>query len=173
MPVSACRLDLFKQWVLPLAETYVPRAVDEVKGMADGAALPFEFCLFAAFRDGFVADWLGGGGGSTPGAAVPGSGTAGGGAADRDRDSSTSQGGDGCTAFACTQSTTASGGVVIGQTKDTGVGGVARYRVMKIHYTDTGVKHIVGNYCGWAVSAACYTEPHSCTCVGICMQTEG
>jgi hypothetical protein len=59
--------------------------------------------------------------------------------------------GEGCTAFACCADVTSTGGVVLGQTKDTGAP-LERYRVVRLNYTDSNTQHVLCTYPGWAAS---------------------
>ena len=48
----------FLDWVVdtyePVFETYVPTAIEEIRGIADGSALGYPFAFFAAIRDGLL-----------------------------------------------------------------------------------------------------------------------
>lgn len=94
----------------------VPRAVEEIRGLAQGAGLPYDLAFFAATRDGI----------KTP------------------------EPRDGCTAFYAGHKVTASGNILLGQTKDTGAP-LSRYRVMKLRYSD-GQSTVVLNYAGWVAN---------------------
>jgi isopenicillin-N N-acyltransferase-like protein len=95
----------------------LPRAIEEIQGIARGAELSYEQAFFAATRDGVRPTQLA----------------------------------DGCTAFFCGKSTTRTGGVLLGQTKDTPAP-LSRYRIMKLHYDD-GLRVVTLNYPGWIAHA--------------------
>eukprot|EP01050_Picozoa_sp_SAG11_P025112 SAG11_NODE_5564_length_1522_cov_1.874912_1_plen_239_part_00 len=104
----------------PIIDELDSTALDEVRGTAVGAELSFDAAFFAAYRDG------------TPAAFGP-----------ELRSDSPQQRGDGCTAVTCNGEATASGGVLIGQTKDTGMP-LDRYRMQRIQH-DSGRTHLLCN----------------------------
>lgn len=115
-------LSAFSDTFLPVVEELLgPDAKAEVAGTADGAGLSFDAAFFAAYRDGW------------DGATVP------------------SGSDEGCTAFLCAADATNTGGIVLGQTKDTNAP-LERYRVCRLRYSDSGVQHILCTYPGWAAS---------------------
>eukprot|EP01052_Picozoa_sp_SAG31_P034833 SAG31_NODE_4123_length_3561_cov_3.577701_1_plen_340_part_00 len=117
-------LSAFSATFLPVVEELLGAdAVAEVAGTADGAGISFDAAFFAAYRDGW-------GGGTAP----------------RGSDSD-----EGCTAFLCAADATNTGGIVLGQTKDTNAP-LERYRVCRLRYSDSGVQHILCTYPGWAAS---------------------
>ena len=70
----------------PVVADMLPGAMDEVRGLAEGSGVSVDAAFFAAYRDGTPASFA------------------------RDTKSE-----EGCTAFACTGSSSATGGVVIGK----------------------------------------------------------
>ena len=105
----------------PIVDELDGTALDEVRGVAAGAEISFDAAFFAAYRDG------------TPAAFGP----------ELRSDNPQHQGGEGCTAVACSGEATASGGVLIGQTKDTGMP-LDRYRIQRLQRAD-GRTHILCN----------------------------
>ena len=103
----------------PIVDELDGTALDEVRGVAAGAEISFDAAFFAAYRDG------------TPAAFGP------------ELRSDNPQQGEGCTAIACSGEATASGGVLIGQTKDTGMP-LDRYRIQRLQRAD-GRTHILCN----------------------------
>jgi len=106
----------------PIVDELDGTALDEVRGVAAGAEISFDAAFFAAYRDG------------TPAAFGPEL---------RSDNPQQQQGGEGCTAVACSGEATASGGVLIGQTKDTGMP-LDRYRIQRLQRAD-GRTHILCN----------------------------
>ena len=144
----------FRLMYEPVVVNVLPGAMDEVRGIAEGSSLSVDAAFFAAFRDGTPATFAGNG-----------------------------KGEGACTAFVCTGSRSATGGVMIGQygfpsraihtsyntarafcaltlsikflpagqTKDTDAP-LDRYRVMRLHDKESGRRHILCTYPGWAAS---------------------
>ena len=105
----------------PVVESLLPGALEEVRGVADGAGLSVDAAFFASYRDGTPASF------------------------------GSSAAEEGCTAFACVGSSSVTRGAIIGQTKDTGAP-LERYRMMRLHDTEAGRRHILCTYPGWAAS---------------------
>ena len=112
-------LRAFAEKYSPVVDELDGTALDEVRGVASGAGLPFDAAFFAAYRDG------------TPATFGP------------ELRSDNPQSGDGCTAVVCSGEVTASGGVLIGQTKDTGMP-LDRYRLQRVRRID-GRTHLLCN----------------------------
>ena len=75
----------FRALYEPIVTELLPGAMDEVRGIAEGSGLSVDAAFFASYRDGTPASFADG---DSPG--------------------------EGCTAFACVGSSSATGGVVIG-----------------------------------------------------------
>jgi isopenicillin-N N-acyltransferase-like protein len=114
----------------PVFTHYVPRAVEEIRGMAEGAELSFERAFFAAVRDGLYLPYRG---------------------ENIESEGELERTAEGeCTAFFCGLGTTREGNILIGQTKDNSTP-PERYHVMHWHYSD-GRSVIVLNYPGWCAN---------------------
>ena len=119
---SEATLGAFAAKYGPIVDELDGTALDEVRGVAAGAEITFDAAFFAAYRDG------------TPAAFGPEL---------RSDNPQQQPGGEGCTAVACNGEATASGGVLIGQTKDTGMP-LDRYRIQRLQRAD-GRTHILCN----------------------------
>ncbi|MEO6907164.1 MAG: C45 family autoproteolytic acyltransferase/hydrolase, partial [Abditibacteriaceae bacterium] len=115
-------LDGLVRHLEPIFQQYVPHAVEEIQGLAQGSELSFPQAFFAATRDGL---------------AFP-----------SQNDIALDDGE--CTAVVCGKGTTQNGEVLIGQTKDT-CAPLERYHIMRLDYSD-GRRSIVLNYPGWCAN---------------------
>lgn len=115
-------LDRVVQRLQPVFAHYVPRALEEIHGLAEGAELSFGRAFFAAVRDRLCLP-------------LPG-------------ETANEEGG--CTSFFCGQGTTRAGEILVGQTKDNQARR-DRYHIMRLNYYD-GQSVIALNYPGWCAN---------------------